>query len=298
MKPKQLCLLTLAGFVFALSSAAQSAASAPSAGSNGSKPATVDWRGVESADYRNYVNNLEAVGFPKQTIRALVTADVVAAFAGKRAGAVAARYQDFTYWQSNPAQTAARATLAAQRQTIDEEMNAVLQQLLGMEVDLPDVAREWQQEEWNQELAFLSPTKLAATKAVLLEFSKVDQQMKELAAGINVSEDTNASQKILARYNDEQSTLRQLLTPEEYRQVDVTASWTAENLRRAMVHFEPTQEEFQIIYEAWKPHDDLLSETYARCQTDPGHLEKQVYAKIKAQLSAPRYEQYRATWWK
>jgi hypothetical protein len=260
------------------------------------KPPLVDWQSVESGDYRTYVSNLQAMGCPKQTIQSLVTADVIGAFVGKRSAAVAARYQNFKYWQANPAETEARAKLTAQQRAIDEEMNGVLQQLLGTEADLPEVSRQWQQEEWNQALAFLTQKKLAATKAILTEYARVNQQMKELAGGLLLTEDTNELQQILARFREEQSTLRQVLLPAEYPQVEMTVSWTAENLRHAMVHFEPTQEEFQAIFSAWQPHDESLAQIYAERQADPGSGE--VYAKIKEQLSAARYDQYCTTWWK
>lgn len=262
------------------------------------KPPIVDARSVESADYQTYVGNLQALGFPPATIRSIVTTDVVGAFAGKRAEAVAARYGNFQYWQSHPAETEARATLAAQRRAIDEEMNRVLQQLLGTDTELPDVSRAWQREAWNHELAFLAPAKLEATQAILAEYAPVNRQMMELAGGLNLSEDTNALQQILGRYREEQSNLQRVLAPEEYQRVEMTTSGTAENLRHALVHFEPTEAEFRIIFEAWHPHDENLSRLHATRQSDPGNLEQVVHARIQAQLSAPRYEQYRATWWK
>lgn len=77
-------------------SADYSASEAPP--SSEAKPAMVDWRSVESADYRTYLGNLQALGFPAPTVHSIVTADVIAAFAGKRVVAVAARFQGFQYW--------------------------------------------------------------------------------------------------------------------------------------------------------------------------------------------------------
>lgn len=260
------------------------------------KPLIVDWRSVESGDYQTYVKNLQAMGCPQQTIRSIVTTDVIAAFAGKRAEAVAARYQNFKYWQSNPSETEARAKLAAQRHAINEEMNGVLQQLLGTDAELSDVSREWKYEEWNHELAFLAPDKLEATKVILWEYAKVDEQMKQLAGGFNLTEDTNELQRILARYEEKRAAMKQVLAPGELRQVEMTTSWTSGNLHHALVRFDPTEEEFCVIFDAWQPHDDNLSRVFATRQPNPGS--KEVYAKIKEQLSAPRYEQYCATWWK
>jgi hypothetical protein len=267
-----------------------------SSSSSQPKPPIVDWPSVESGDYQTYVKHLQAIGFPEKIIQKIVTTDVVMAFAGKRAEAAATRFQNFKYWQSNPSETEAHAKLTAQPNAINEEMNGVLQQFLGTGVDLPDVSHEWEREEWNHELDFLAPDKLEATKVILLEYAKVDEQMKELAGGLYLTEDTNELQQILGRYKQERSTLQQVLSSEEYKQVEMTTSWTAENLRHAMIHFDPTEEEFKIIFNAWQPHDENLSSIYAARQSDPGN--EDVFAKIKEQLSAPRYDQYRDTWWK
>lgn len=267
-----------------------------SSSSSAPRPPISDWHSVESEDYVSYVKSLQAVGCPPQTIRTIVMADVIAAFAGRRAEAVATRYKDFKYWQANTAETEARAKLTAQQRAINEEMNRVLQQLLGVDADLPDVSREWQREKWNCELNFLAPDKRDVTKIVLEEYAKVNQQMGELAASMNLTEDTNELQIILTRYQKEQSTLQQFLSPEEYKLVVMTTSWTAENLRHAMVRFEPTEQEFRIIFESWQSHDENLSRLRVLRQPDPGS--KEVYAKIREQLSGPRYEQYCATWWK
>ena len=247
-------------------------------------------------DYPSYLRNLQTLGFPDQTIRTIITADVVAAFAGKRSAALAERYQNFQYWKVDAAETIARAHLASQRRAIDEEMNALLQQVLGASADLPDVSREWEKKAMDFELAFLSPEKREATKTTLLTYAKAEQQMKELCGGLFVTEDTNELQQILASHKEMQATLRQILLPAEYQQVEMTTSWTAENLRHAIVHFSPTETEFRIIFEAWRPFDEKLAQAYANRQPDPGN--QLVYAKIKEQLSAERYDQFVSTWWK
>ena len=261
-----------------------------------SSPAGPVGDGLQSGDYQTYLGSLQAAGLSDQTIRTVITADVGAAFAGKRSAALGERYQNFQYWKIDSSETAARARLAAQRRAIDEEMNGVLQQLLGPADDLPDVSREWEKKSMEFELAFLSPEKREATKTTLLAYAKVEQQMKELCGGLFVTEDTNELQQILASHKEMQSTLQQILLPEEYKRVEMTSSWTAENLRHALVQFAPTESEFRIIFDAWRPHDENLTQIYATRQADPGN--QQVYAKLKEQLSSDRYNEYTSTWWK
>jgi hypothetical protein len=76
----------------------------------------------------------------------------------------------------------------------------------------------------------------------------------------------------------------------------MTVSWTADNLRHAMEHFQPTEEEFRGIFRAWRPHDENLAQLYATGQPDPGNA--RVFAQIKESLSPERYAKYVRTWWK
>src|ERR1035441_1202908 len=126
MSPGKISALVVAASLFLLGIMPGKAADYGADGTDANsepKPPVVDWQSVESGDYRTYVSNLQAMGCPKQTIQSIVTTDVIAAFAGKRSAAVAARYQNFKYWQANPAETEARAKLTAQQRAIDEEMN-------------------------------------------------------------------------------------------------------------------------------------------------------------------------------
>jgi hypothetical protein len=260
------------------------------------RPAITDERSVTSAEYQTYLQTLQAAGSPEQTIHAIVTADVLAAFAGKRTAALAERYQNFAFWKCEPAQTAARAKLSAQRRVIDEEMNGVLQQLLGPATELPDVNQEWTKNALDFELSFLTPAQREAVKVTLLTYAKSELQIKELGDGDLLDDDTNELQQILDTHQQVQATLQRLLSAEEYQQVEMTVSVTAENLRHAMVHFNPTEAEFRIIFNAWRPHDEALAQIYAHRETDPGN--GAIYAKIKEQLPPERYETYRSTWWK
>jgi hypothetical protein len=258
----------------------------------------LDWRYVESEDYRAYVANLQSIGCPAQTVRDIVTADVISVFAGRRNDALKARYQNFQYWKSDPSETEARAALNTQRRELDTEMNGVLQELLGADTSLPDLTREWQSTELDFKLSFLPSDKLAQTKAILLEHDHTDQLAKQLSDGNDVSEDTNELQRVLDSHDQERAALREILSPEQFERVEMSASWTSENLRHALVHFDPTEEEFRIIFAAWKARDEQLARLKAARETDPDRGNKALNETIKSQLTEERYKVYRATWWK
>src|SRR5207245_2007694 len=62
--------------------------------------ATLDWREVESADYRQYVTNLRAIGCPEQFVRDIIVADLNQLYAA-RARAVWAEPPIREFWQKS-----------------------------------------------------------------------------------------------------------------------------------------------------------------------------------------------------
>jgi hypothetical protein len=258
----------------------------------------LDWRQVETPDYRTYVQNLRAIGCPEQTIRDIVSADALQALAARRAEVLAAFYQEFKYWKADPSQTAARAQLATQRGEVDEEMAALLHELLGPDFTPPPTSYEWKVGELEQQLGFLPPEKRGLIKSVLLQYAETDQQIRALASSQNLTENLDERRGIIEAYDREQAQLASLLTPEELEQVRLTTSWTAENLRRAMVNFQPTEEEFRVIFREWLAHDQKLARLHALAQPAPGNLQEQVFARLRESLGEKRYQEYQSTWWK
>jgi len=259
------------------------------------KPA-FDWRQVESEDYRTYVKNLRDIGCPEQTIRDIVSADVRQAFAAQRAEVVAERFRDFKYWKSDTEEAAARTALETRQREVDETMRAAVRELLGADGATLPTHAEWQQAAWSQQLGFLPADKRDQTLALLSQSEEVDRQIQVLAGGRRIPENPEERLRILEAYERRKNELRNLLTPDEYELVEMTASWTANNLRRAMSKFEPTEEEFRVIFREWRHQDENLANIFAKGEPDPG--KEHVFASIKNLLTPERYTLYRETWWK
>src|SRR5437867_1665152 len=255
----------------------------------------LDWRQVESEDYRTYVKNLREIGCPEPTVRDIVTADLLQAFAARRAEVTAARFGDFKYWKADPQEAAARQNLEQQRRALDDEMSGALRELLAAEGIRPSTTQQWRQAALDQQLSFLPVDKREKTEALLLQYTDIDEQIRALASGDRTPENTAERRHVLEAYDVKRAALQALLTPEEYQQLDLTMSWTADNLRRAMEKFEPTEEEFRAIFHAWRAHDERLARLYATDQPDPGNAH--VFARMQELRGEKRYEQYRSTWW-
>lgn len=255
-----------------------------------------DWRQVESADYQTYIKNLRAIGCPEETVKDIVAADLLQAFATRRAQVMAARYQDFQFWKSDSTESATRAQLETRRREVDEEMTAALTSLLGTAVTPPTTKSAWQQAALNQQLAFLPDEKRAATEALLLQAAELDDYHHNFSSSRIRLENPAERARVLEAYDQNRAALKEFLTPAEFEQLELTVSWTADNLRRAMTKFQPTEDEFRLIFREWRAHDDNLARLRSTGKPDPGN--DHVFARIKEQLPPERYELYRSTWWK
>ena len=123
-----------------------------------------------------------------------------------------------------------------------------------------------------------------------------DALIKRLSEARRPTENSDELNRILQTYEGKRTELARLLSPEEFEQLELTVSWTADNLRRGMAKFNPTEAEFREIFRAWRLHDENLAQLYATGQPDPGN--SHVFAQIKEVLGEERYKQYKSTWWK
>jgi hypothetical protein len=263
---------------------------------SGSTQPLLDWSQVETPDYPTYIRNLRAIGVPEQTIRDIITADVRQEFASKRAEVLAPGYSESRYWELFSDTPEARTERMRQRRTVDDAMGDVLRELLGPDVILPSTENDWKLAELDLQLAFLPPDKREATSGLLLRYADIDAHIKALADGHRPTEDPVELQRIIDLYEVKRAEFARLITPEEFEQLELTASWTADNLRRAMVRFEPSEEEFRAIFHVWREHDEELARLGAAHQPDPGNAH--VFDRIREFLGEERYAEYRSTWWR
>lgn len=91
------------------------------------------WNQLEAADYHRYVKNLRSIGCPERTLRAIVTADVNAAYR-VRADALEKKLADLAggSWSAQLAAGSTEAALKTELQQIPGEEVATIQDLLGL----------------------------------------------------------------------------------------------------------------------------------------------------------------------
>ena len=103
-------------------------------------------------------------------------------------------------------------------------------------------------------LDFLSPEKQTQVTDAL---TKYQAKMSKLFA--NGRPDAEGMEKIMQLRKDMDTELQGMLLPEEYRQYQLRMSNTAMSMRYQLAGFDPSQQEFDKIYEVRKKYDDEFS---------------------------------------
>lgn len=208
---------------------------------------TFDWRQLESADYRQYLANLRAIGCPERTVRDIIVADVNDLYR-QRLRALMPATNRIEYWKpGNPfAQLASQVLTNAQ--ALAGERRQLVATLLGTQADLGAdhfSVTEVYDAVNARALDFLSPEKQTAVNDVLLQFSA-------RISGLD-KHDRQAVKQVQA---EKDAALLQVLSPEEKFEVDLRKTHTADGLRVTLRGLEVTEEEFRTLFRFQKEYDD------------------------------------------
>ena len=270
-----------------------------SSGADRTVAPALDWRQIESPDYRKYIENLRSVGCPESTIRDIITADVNKLYQERIAALHPSAQGPFHYWETSERTrptASQQAEIARQTEALMTERQQVLAELLGSAETTPAATESSDPTmDRSRKLAFLSPEKQAQLDSLEREFGGIDDQAKTLADWDQSNTNAADRARIMDLYNKKKAALAQLLTPAELEQYEMSMSWTSQNLREAMVGFNPTEEEYRAIFNPWRAHDENLAALNAAGLPDPGN--QHVYAAIEEALGEERFKQYRRAWW-
>jgi hypothetical protein len=231
------------------------AAEMPAAG--GSPPFL--WAEVESADYRQYIANLRAVGCPEGTLRDIIAADLNQLFAAK-AAQIWKPAEPAPYWRK-AANDRPAPDQSKELNALAKEQSAILQDLLGTRINQQElVDRVYLQFHCTEkELAFLPAQK---REAALQATAVLDQEMQEDPEGYWENRSRLFTRKM--------EVLANVLSPAELTEFRLRNSPAAENLRMETQYFDCTPDDFQKLVDARKlgkngetPGPDLLNRAAA-----------------------------------
>jgi len=257
----------------------------------------IDWRRIESSDYREYIQNLRSIGCPEATVRDIIIADVNQLFDEKRK-VLLGRAKPVPYWESSLAARFARPPVDAAAlnalKVLDSERRGVIKELLGVEVPADDdYLVKFYLNPNAYILDFLPPGK----RAYVLSLR---EERNARRAGISTAGSVDDA-SVAKALNDAQKAFEQelagRLTPEEYREYQLRLSLTASRLSNGFHGFEPTEEEYERIFDLNKAFDDRFGvdrpgvigvEEFERYD----QARRELDGKTREILGAQRFEEY------
>jgi hypothetical protein len=257
-------------------------------------PAGFDWSQI--ADYKTYIANLRAINCPQQTICDIITADVNALYQSRKAALRPADADDFKFWQTTEHHRLRRPEadeISHEEAALDAEKQAVLQELLGGACQQTQSISS-SQTNWDARLAFLSPEVRAQARAIEDRYPGLNDEIKDVVDKGSTTNQPADIMQSLQLYAQRKAELIQLLGTNNYELYDMATSWSGDNVRRGLMGFNPTEDEFRAIFDVWRAQDEGLATIYATGQPDPGV--QAVNDAIHQALGDDRFAQYARAW--
>ncbi len=257
----------------------------------------IDWRKVESADYRQYIANLRSIGCPDETIRDIITADVNKLYDSRLRELRPGGTNKFEYWKPGMAmfKQMADETQIEKRQAVAREKRALLTELLGSAPEeKPDMmAMFGGVNPFERMLDFLPASK--QTLAMEIEQKFGAKLMKSMdSGGIG---DGDAMKNMAKVQREKEAELAKVLTPQELEDYNLRMSQTANMMRFQLASFDPNEQEFRAAFKARKKLDDEFGFTGVP-PSDKAEREKYDAAKkameteLKQTLGETRFADY------
>lgn len=254
------------------------------------RAATVDWRTVESDDYKQYITNLRGIGCPEETIRDIIVADVNKMFEARRK-ALPGSTNRFQFWKTGSGMPGMlNLEQVQQQQEVAREKRELLKTLLGADFEPKP----------EPFLAALNPLDSA------LDFLPTGKQAELMDLETRYAARLSAAQKNRGRAGQEevrkiqaekQAELAQILSPQEKEEYDLRLSQTAITMRNQLNGFEPTEQEFRDIFKLKKAYDDQWSAVGSTStpdeRTQKATAQKELESQVKTLLGEDRYADYK-----
>jgi hypothetical protein len=253
-----------------------------------------NWNQVETADYREYIANLRAIGCPEVTIKDLILTDVMRLYAQRR-GQYYHNGRDFKFWETDEKRKLKEPQLEERERqlaAIDKELPAVIRELLGVNYEREVNKYFVDADEDDRRLGFLSDDKRSQLLALREQFEgKRERAIFDAQDGKLATADMDKVRQI---EQEQDAALSTLLTPQEKETYELSESPSADKLRKQLIGFNPTETEFRALFQKQKgidsayefadPNDEAVREAKAAD-------EKAMLDGFKSQLPADRTAQ-------
>jgi hypothetical protein len=253
------------------------------------------WNQLESADYREYIANLRKVGCPEPTIRDLIITDIMRLYAARR-GQFYHNGREFKFWETDDKRKLKAKQLEEREKqlaSIDKEIPTVLRELLGINYERELNKYFVDTDEDNRRLSFLSEDKRAAILALRDEVEGMREKITDAAPDGKYTAEQLAELKKIDAYR--QKKLSGLLSGPELDQFELSTSETADRLRKDLVGFNPSEDEFRDIFRLYKEHEAKyagIDPSDEKLVAEKKAAEEQLEAEILSNLSPTRAQEF------
>ncbi|MBI2924266.1 MAG: sigma-70 family RNA polymerase sigma factor [Verrucomicrobia bacterium] len=221
--------------------------------------ATFDWREVESPDLRQYIAKMRAIGVPEATIRDIIIAGVNRLYAPRRKEIVQALIRD-EFWKPEGVRLSFSREPVEALQRLDEEKQALLKELIGVETDDGGFAHNLNSldDELDLHWGFLTEDRRPIVGQVVARYRRMGKDAMSWLDLEKVEEAERAYESELAR----------VLTEEEMHEYQLRRSGLALRLRGQLSWFQTTEAEFRAIFGLMKEFGADLNTTDDAVQRD------------------------------
>jgi hypothetical protein len=240
------------------------------------------WAALESPDLKDLAARLNAAGFPKDVIRAIIVGLISEQFAARRKALEAGDAKN-AFWKD---QSRDLKYQLAQYQLYREQDKAV-RAVLGDDAYSDPLTLAYQRSQYG----FLPPEKMSAIQAIQRENSEKQTELYYKKGTMNM-DDMRAIEK------DLRTSLAAVLTPAELEEYDLRNSNTGRTLRNELLAFNPSEEEYRAIFKLRQPFDEQYAYTNFTTQEQMqrrSEAEKQLKDQVSALLGAERGAEYART---
>ena len=257
------------------------------------------WSQIESDDYKEYIKNLRDIGCPEETIRNLVKQDLDKYYDQRKADILSKSPARKEFWKSGNPSSLGRpsASASSQMAQLDREKNEVLGELFNPSglaaINRPGpLARARSQAKSGYAMDFIPEETKAQLNTLEQEYGS--QLLKKMAQGASDAQDMAEIRQLR---QDRDSSIANMLTPEQKMEYDLRKSPTAANMRLQMDGFDPSEDEFRDIFGARKAFDDEHG-VVPGASISAGDMEARQFAEqemndqIHTSLGDDRYQDY------
>ncbi|HEY3913219.1 MAG TPA: hypothetical protein VGN61_01930 [Verrucomicrobiae bacterium] len=223
------------------------------------KTNSLTWNQLESTDYRQYIANLRSVACPESTIKDIIMTDVMRLYA-QRLGQYYRNGRDFKFWETDEKRKLKQPQIEEREKQlalINKELPAVLRELLGINYEREINKYFVDTDEDTRRLGFLSDDKRSQLLSLRDQYEGQRERVMYL---VENGQPSQADMDKLRQIDqDQDAALSTLLTPDEKENYELSESSTADSLRKQLVGFNPTEDEFREMFR----RQQAIDSTYA-----------------------------------